>query len=164
MKKISGTIQKIVKEVEVGAKYIADDGKEFTNELDCQQYEKLSMQQKKRDAVESKIIRGESVYLNGIEDGVYLVKYNSASELVDDLETLRSCRFTSAYLDDNTNFEKDALKHVYPKIFVVYEHENEGDYPSTDYNFYDLVSYKERIQEDLQGLMEAEKKVNESND
>ena len=157
MKKIDGEI--ITTKTEVGAKYIADDGTEFSNEFDCSRYEKRIDDAKKKRIFDEYIENLEThpLLLNIFETFdtddrmLYYQKFETKEEFLKFIDVLKNydkVSYTnySVYLE---GFNKDML--TFPNAFAVSKVETSYSESPDEcaFNVYEMKSIKDQLIADL---------------
>lgn len=91
MKKIDGELIQQVKTIEVGAKYEAEDGKIFSNELECKQYEERLAKKKRQEKVEAAYKRvTENCIDDNFDEKTFLCKFDTKEEFIEICKTLHN--------------------------------------------------------------------------
>lgn len=157
MKKIDGEI--IVTKTEVGAKYIADDGTEFSNEFDCSRYEKRVENAKKKCIFDEYMedLEAHHLVLNTFDtfdtDGrmLYYQKFETKDEFLKFIDVLKNYDKVSyinysVYLE---GFTKDML--TFPTTLAISKVESYSDDgpDSCEFDIYEMKSIKDQLIADL---------------
>ena len=156
MRKIPGKI--ISKPIEVGAKFVADDGTEFDYEYDCRHYEaKLKKEEagKAFNELYEKISKN-NVELNIFEMGeivaLFTCEFDTEEELKKAVSIIREAESylgedISIYLNDGMPLSSIS----FPAKFIVKEEVSSGGdcRDSRYFNFYDTTFLKKKLLEDL---------------
>lgn len=140
MKKIDGELIKQVKTVEVGAKYVAEDGKIFNNELECKQYEGRLTKKKKQEKVEAAYKRiTEKCIDDDYDEKIFLCKFDTKEEFIEICKTLHHAIYNfneiSVFMNGyKVNEEK--LSEFPAKFIVLWMRYSSSD---TDWENFDFI-------------------------
>ena len=142
-----------IKKIEVtypNRKYIAFDGKEFSNKNDCESHE-LIINQSRADTFQQVYKRSEKTFESDFTGDFYhVLVFNSPEEFISITSLLRQ---TYSFLNINgktIRYLNDIKSpKSYPATFL-YQENDTGDY--IDYNLFDLEEYKAQAREFLKQL------------
>lgn len=151
MKKIGGEI--IRQAIEIGAKYVSDDGITFDSRWDCEQHEAALKRKEKEERYDKAYasVTSKQIGLNSATGETYLKTYNTKEEFLEDTKAL------SVYikgLDSSViirgQYSKDHLPN-FPATFVISCHETEYEDSCNTVNFffYEKEDYIKLLQEDI---------------
>lgn len=163
MKKIDGKV--IPQYVEVGAKYIADDGKEFVSKWECEQYEaRLKEEERNKhflkvynSIMDSKRIDGDTFS----DERVYIKRFSSKEEFLETYKTLEHYHYGGtdhyAYYDDSFTYLKEECLPEFPANLVIEFSlvENEDSCDIEDFNFIEANKYIKKLQEKIDAVKEV---------
>lgn len=149
-------LEKIIKQaVEVGAKYISDDGIEFDNKWECEKHEtELKRKEKERQYDKAYAsVTSEQISLNSTGDfhETYLKTFKTKEEFLETIEALNAHLQgldSRAFVDGK--YSKDNLPN-FPAAFIVDYHykgyENSCD--AETFIFTEVEGYIETLQSDI---------------
>lgn len=153
MKKIDGELIKQVKTVEVGAKYVAEDGKIFNNELECKQYEERLSKKKKQEKVEAAYKRiTENCIDDDYDEKIFLCKFDTKEEFIEICKTLHYAIYNfnevSVYMNGyRVNEEK--LPDFPTKLIVLWTRYSDNDIDRETINFIPADDYIKELEKKI---------------
>lgn len=162
MKKIEGRQEVVTKVIEVGAKYVAEDGKVFSTELGCKQYEERLSKKKLQERIDAAYQRiTENCIDDDFEEELFLCKFNTKEEFINVYKTLHRATYNFntvvIYMNGN-NIEDTYEKNLpaFPMKFVVSRTENHDD--DFDWENFDFISADDYVKA-LEKKIEVIKKL-----
>lgn len=161
MKKIDGELIQQVKTVEVGAKYVAEDGKIFNTELACKQYEERLAKKKLQEKIKAayKHVTGNCIDID-YDKKTFLCSFDTKEEFTNICKTLHRATYdfntVCIYLNGN---DIEAIREedlpTFPAKFVVLRTEDHDD--DFDWEIFDFIPADDYIKE-LEKKIEVIKK------
>lgn len=162
MKVVGGT--EVITKTLVGAKYIANDGKEFSNQFDCEQYEAFCKEKAKEKCLEKAVnsITKEPIDINALKsndyDLTYIKRFETEGEFKDIIKTL-NC-YTSG-VDHSTYIDNYTLDYAtlpaFPATFLIKRtYINYDDMSESEiFDFYNASKYIETLKQDISTIEDA---------
>lgn len=124
---VPGELKQIIQTIEVGKKYIANDGKEFATQEDCERYELHLLKNEKFKKAEHIIMSTPFKGLSNEDDLFYIFKCNSYEELCNICTDLQIDPYHTVIKEFTSNTE-------FPGFYICqYEHTLQDTYYGDDY-------------------------------
>lgn len=153
MKKIDGEI--IQQAIEIGAKYVSDDGITFDSRWDCERHEaELKRKEREKRYYEAyNSITSNRINLNSTESEheTYLKTFKTKEEFLEVTRALETNRSgIDSYVYINGKYSEDNLPN-FPATFIIDYHniDYEDSCDTETFNFYEVEDYIETLQNDI---------------